>query len=103
MKICFINPPYTQSILDNNEYDPYKPNIQSPGLGYLAASIEREGHSVTVLECPANQWDLIRLCQHLENNKYDAYGLSILYTTLLCAAKIARVIRKRCLDRKSVV
>ncbi len=98
MKICFINPPYTQSILDNNEYDPYKPNIQSPGLGYLAASIEREGHSVTVLECPANQWDLIRLCQHLENNKYDAYGLSILYTTLLCAAKIARVIRKRCFD-----
>ncbi len=94
MKICLINPPYRQSVLDNNDYDPYKPNIQSPGLGYLASSSEREGHLVTVLECPSNQWDLKQLYQYLENNKYDAYGLSILYTTLLCASKIARKIRK---------
>lgn len=94
MKICLINPPSRNSGFNNFKYDPYNQPVQSPGLAYIAAVLEKSGFNVDVLECYAASISLNSLYAKIEEEQYGMIGISAFYYNFINVARIANKIKE---------
>lgn len=64
------------------------------GVGYIAATLEQQGHEVDIYSQDLNHWPEEHLTAHLEQNRYDVVGLSFIggYYQYRKAIKISRAI-----------
>ncbi|MDP2939844.1 MAG: radical SAM protein [Candidatus Omnitrophota bacterium] len=59
--------------------DSYSGLAQYPpvGLGYLATSVRKSGHSVRILDCVKEQMDFLKFEYFIKNNNFDVIGITV--------------------------
>lgn len=67
------------------------PNIS---LGYLAASLMKEGHDVEILDCVRDRIDVATFENYVKDRKYDLIGFSLFTTYVGAVKKYTEAIKK---------
>lgn len=97
--ILLINPPYNLAVAKDDKIAPDKKrgfftNLPHLGLGYLAASVEKHGYKVKILDCSAeglNSGDIIEI---IKNDNPKIIGLTVTTLTLNVVFLLANLIKK---------
>jgi anaerobic magnesium-protoporphyrin IX monomethyl ester cyclase len=90
-------------------YPPLPPNtyqhVQFPliGIAYMAAILEKQGHEVTVLDCPALKITHEDLKRELAKLKPDIVGISSVTVTFPSAIKAAKATKESCPNALTVL
>jgi anaerobic magnesium-protoporphyrin IX monomethyl ester cyclase len=95
-KIALVNPPTLKGVFHHQLYVPI-------GLAYLAAVLEKNGHEITVIDCPAMGIDRNELKKKLETSKPDLVGVTSMTPTIKSTLQSTRVAREVCPDATIVV
>ena len=94
MNILLINPPI-------REWS--KPNVIPLGLGYIAASVLQEGHSVKVLDINAHRFSRDEVEKKIKDADYDIVGISGIVTTYSYIKWLIQVLKKYHLGKKVII
>lgn len=84
MKILLIKPPY-------------KTHVMTPpiGLGYIASSLEKEKHCVTILDVTLHRVSPENVCQNVIESNYDAVGISMMSPSHFWVKELVGLIKKK--------
>jgi radical SAM superfamily enzyme YgiQ (UPF0313 family) len=88
-KISLINPPPLKGVYRHQLY-------LSIGLAYLAAVLEKNGHDVTVIDCPASEIGLQQLKNKLSSIEPNLIGITSMTPTIQSAIQSAHVAKEAC-------
>ena len=88
-KIALVNSPILEGASWHEIYLPVN-------LAYLAAVLERNGHEITVIDCPALQIDHEKLKAKLASFEPDVVGISAMTPTVPSAFLSARAAKEVC-------
>jgi radical SAM superfamily enzyme YgiQ (UPF0313 family) len=88
-KVALVNPPPLKGVFHHQLYVPI-------GLAYLAAVVEKAGHELTVLDCPALGMDQEALKRKLEAFQPDLVGVTSMTPTIQSALQSTRVAKEGC-------
>lgn len=91
VKISLVNPPPLKGVYRHQLY-------LSIGLAYLAAVLEKNGHEVTVIDCPASEIDLIQLKIKLSSAEPKLIGITSMTPTIQSAIQSAYAAKETCPD-----
>ncbi len=91
VKISLVNPPPLKGVYRHQLY-------LSIGLAYLAAVLEKNGHEVTVIDCPASEIDLNQLKIKLSSAEPKLIGITSMTPTIQSAIQSAYVAKETCPD-----
>lgn len=95
MKVCLVNPVGVDDRDEGYEYISRGYNYPHLGLGYIASVLESETDIfVEIIECMGQDMDLGRLLKRIEEEKYDAVGVSVYYYNFINATRIIKRIKK---------
>jgi anaerobic magnesium-protoporphyrin IX monomethyl ester cyclase len=95
-KIALVNPPTLKGVYHHQLYLPI-------GLAYLAAVLERSGHEVTVIDCPALEIDHEKLRTKLASFEPNVVGITSMTPTIQSTLLSARVAKEACPDARVVL
>lgn len=90
-KIALVNPPTQKAVFHHQRYVPI-------GLAYLAAVLEKNGHELSVIDCPATGMDHDKLRKKIRAFKPDLVGVTSMTPTIRSALQSARVAKEACPD-----
>lgn len=96
VKISLVNPPTMKGAFRHQLYLPI-------GLAYLAAVLEKNGHEVTVIDCPALEMDHEKLRAKLVSLEPNVVGITSMTPTIQSALLSARVAKEACPDAMVVL
>ncbi len=91
VKISLVNPPPLKGVYRHQLY-------LSIGLAYLAAVLEKNGHEVTVIDCPASEIDLNQLKIKLSSAEPKLIGITSMTPTIQSAIQSAYAAKETCPD-----
>jgi len=91
VKISLVNPPPLKGVYRHQLY-------LSIGLAYLAAVLEKNGHDVTVIDCPASEIDLNQLKIKLSSVEPKLIGITSMTPTIQSAIQSAYAAKETCPD-----
>jgi anaerobic magnesium-protoporphyrin IX monomethyl ester cyclase len=91
VKISLVNPPPLKGVYRHQLY-------LSIGLAYLAAVLEKNGHDVTVIDCPASEIDLNQLKIKLSSAEPKLIGITSMTPTIQSAIQSAYAAKETCPD-----
>jgi radical SAM superfamily enzyme YgiQ (UPF0313 family) len=95
-KVALVNPPPLKGVFHHQLYVPI-------GLAYLAAVVEKAGHELTVLDCPAIGMDQDELKRKLEAFQPDLVGVTSMTPTIQSAVQSTRAAKEACPDAIVVI
>ena len=95
-KVALVNPPTLKGVFHHQLYVPI-------GLAYLAAVLEKNGHEITVIDCPAMGMDQDELKRKLDAFQPDLVGVTSMTPTIQSTLESTRVAREACPDATIVV
>jgi radical SAM superfamily enzyme YgiQ (UPF0313 family) len=95
MKILLVVPPLLKTDRYGYELEKVGPTSEPLGLAYVAASLEKAGHDVTILDTLALNWDKYQVDNYLIENEFNLIGIQILTPMYLRFQEILKVIKKR--------
>ncbi len=87
--VALVNPPLLK---ERYRHQPYLPI----GLAYLATVLEKEGHNVTVIDCPTSNIDYSKLENKLRELEPDMVGITAMTPTISSALICAEKAKKAC-------
>jgi anaerobic magnesium-protoporphyrin IX monomethyl ester cyclase len=93
MQVTLVNPPYPAGA---HQHPPFTPL----GLGYLAAVLEKENHTVDVIDCQASHLTYEDFKNEISKHKPDIVGLTsttLTYKSALKIIQIAKQVHPNCL------
>lgn len=92
--ILLIFPPMTA------KYAPNPMDIPVPhiGVAYIAALLKSKKYNVDIIDCPAEEINLLGLYSKIENKAYDIIGISTYYFNSSSVIRIVQKIRKQFKD-----
>ena len=64
------------------------------GIGYVAAALLLDGHSVTILDCPKEKMNFERFEKYICEHKFDVIGLKTFSNEIIEVKKQIEIIRK---------
>jgi len=76
------------------EHHPFKQPIQTPGIAYIAGTLEANGFNVDIIDCPPQNISVEQVINKLKENMYDAIGVSIFIYNLMNATRICNEIKR---------
>ncbi len=91
VKISLVNPPPLKGVYRHQLYLPM-------GLAYLAAVLEKNGHEVTMIDCPALDMDLEQLKTKLVSIEPNVVGITSMTPTIQSALLSAAAAKEVCPD-----
>ena len=91
VKISLVNPSPLKGVYRHQLY-------LSIGLAYLAAVLEKNGHEVTVIDCPASEIDLNQLKIKLSSAEPKLIGITSMTPTIQSAIQSAYAAKETCPD-----
>jgi anaerobic magnesium-protoporphyrin IX monomethyl ester cyclase len=95
-KVALVNPPTLKGVFHHQLYVPI-------GLAYLAAVVEKGGHELQVIDCPALGMDQDSLKRKLEAFQPDLVGVTSMTPTIQSALQSTRVAKEACPDATVVI
>ena len=78
MKVLLINPPYSAEERYGKDLKKFGPLNEPLGLAYLASNLEKGGHETYILDAVALKLNNNAICKHVEENRYDLVGVTML-------------------------
>jgi anaerobic magnesium-protoporphyrin IX monomethyl ester cyclase len=88
-KVTLVNPPsHSKSFLH--------PQFPLIGLAYMAAALEKSGHEVTAIDCPARGMTHEGLKQEIARLEPDIVGITSMTVTFPAAVEAACIIKQSC-------
>ncbi len=78
MRVLLINPPYSTEDRYGKDLGKFGPVNEPMGLAYLAATLEKGGHRVSILDAPALELTSKDICQNMEGQGYEMVGVTML-------------------------
>ncbi len=93
MKVILIFPP--QSLEERYSHNVGNVGGFLPPLGlcYMAAVLERDGHSVKILDCPANNYTKVDIKKYIEQFKPDVIGIAAITSLADITKELCLMIR----------
>jgi len=88
-KVALVNPPTLKGVFHHQLYVPI-------GLAYLAAVVEKAGHELAVIDCPALDMDQDALKKKLEDFQPNLVGVTTMTPTIQSALQSTRVAKEAC-------
>lgn len=85
MNICFVNP-----LINAKDYTEPSSHL---GISYIAATLERAGFAVDVIDAPVNKLSHREICEQIQKNRYSVIGISCYYYNYRSASRIMKYIR----------
>jgi anaerobic magnesium-protoporphyrin IX monomethyl ester cyclase len=95
-KVALVNPPQLKGVFHHQLYVPI-------GLAYLAAVMEKNGHELAVIDCPALGMDEDQLKRKLDAFKPDLIGVTSMTPTIQSTLQSTRVAKEACPDATVVI
>ena len=95
-KVALVNPPTLKGVFHHQLYVPI-------GLAYLAAILEKNGHDITVIDCPALGMDQGELKRKLESFNPDLVGVTSMTPTIQSSLESTRTSKETCPNATIVV
>ncbi|MBF0181386.1 MAG: cobalamin-dependent protein [Magnetococcales bacterium] len=92
MRCCLINPPWL--VRKGNIWSQIRATMPSLGLLYLAATLEREGFAVAVLDFQAEILGWEGMEARIAREPCEIYGITVSTTLAKSAYRLAGIIRK---------
>ncbi len=90
MDILLVNPSQTEA------YGGMKPPVQMHmGLAYIAATLEKSGNLVEIMDIDAEGLSLLDFAKAVKAKKYDIAGFTVTSPTLSSALKLANEVKKQ--------
>ena len=85
LKILLLDPPVATT----------RSTIQIPnmGLAYIGASLEEEGHDVTLLDLNAHRFSKKQVKLFLHKNQYDLYGIGCMIVAYEYTVFLSKIIK----------
>ena len=94
MKILLITIPYSVEERYGKTLKKIGPSLLPPlGLAYIAAVLEKENHTVKILDTAITDMSIAEVKDYLENNKFDAIGLTLMTPMYKNFKEILKVIK----------
>ncbi len=100
MRILLVNPPTMGS---SESYDLLKISMPPLGLAYIAAAAEQEGHSVSILDCPALGLGMSDVERQIRRARPDIVGVTSTTPQIGRAMKVVDLAKKAVPDIWTVV
>ena len=94
MRICLISPPFNMDTFFDLEHHPFKQPIQTPGIAYIAGTLEANGFDIDIIDCPPQNISVEQVIGRFKENMYDAVGVSIFIYNLMNATRICNEIKR---------
>src|SRR3990170_2391366 len=95
-RVVLINPPLPES---GYRHQPYLPI----GLAYLAAVLEKNGHEIDVIDCPALKMDHEKLKTKIASLEPEMVGITSMTQTIKSVLLSSRVAKEACPDATVVL
>lgn len=95
-KVALVNPPTLKGVFHHQLYVPI-------GLAYLAAVLEKNGHEITVIDCPALGMAQEELKQKLEAFQPDIVGVTSMTPTIQSTLESTRTAKETCPNTMVVI
>jgi len=103
MRILLINPPYTTEDRYGKDLGKFGPVNEPLGLAYLAATLEDDGHRVSILDAPALDLTPKDICRSMEEKGYDLVGVTMLTPMYGRSVEVIKAIKRLFSDMTVVV
>ncbi|MBW2616474.1 MAG: B12-binding domain-containing radical SAM protein, partial [Deltaproteobacteria bacterium] len=95
MKVLLIHPRLIDSINKESETVIENVGFVPPlGIAYIASSLEKNGHQVSILDCEALELSTAEIKQHIESLKPEVVGVSSLTTNVRGALESAKLAKQ---------
>jgi len=95
-KVALVNPPTLKGVFHHQLYVPI-------GLAYLAAVLEKAGHEITVIDCPALGMSEDDLKRKLEGFQPELIGVTSMTPTIQSTLQSTRAAKQVCPNATTVV
>jgi anaerobic magnesium-protoporphyrin IX monomethyl ester cyclase len=95
-KVALVNPPTLKGVFHHQLFVPI-------GLAYLAAVLEKDGHEIAVIDCPALGMGQEELKRKLETFQPDLVGVTSMTPTIQSALQSTRIAKKTCPNATVVI
>jgi anaerobic magnesium-protoporphyrin IX monomethyl ester cyclase len=96
IKISLVNPPLVEGVYRHQLYLPI-------GLAYLAAVLEKDGHNITVIDCPALEINHNQLRAKLASLEPDLIGITSMTPTIPSSLLSAHIAKEACPDSLTIL
>jgi anaerobic magnesium-protoporphyrin IX monomethyl ester cyclase len=93
MKVLLINPPYGAEERYGKDLGRFGPLNEPLGLAYIAASLERAGHEVAILDAPALGVAPSEIPSHMAGKGYGIVGVTMLTPMYARSVEAVRIVR----------
>ncbi|MGQ9759268.1 MAG: B12-binding domain-containing radical SAM protein [Candidatus Methanomethylicaceae archaeon] len=93
MKVVLVNPPTTAPLESVSALGLKAPPL---GLAYIAASLEKEGHDVSIIDSTALELSHQQLGERLQKERSDVIGVTSTTPTIYDAMKAVTIAKKSC-------
>lgn len=103
MNILLINPPYSLQERYGKNLAKFGPTTEPLGLAYVAASLEKAGYGVSLLDAAAENLDQEAISQRLKQSSFDLVGITMLTPMYKCSIETVRTVRSAAPQAKIVV
>jgi len=95
LKVLLIHPRLIDSINKESETVIENVGFVPPlGIAYIASSLEKNGHQVSILDCEALELSTAEIKQHIESLKPEVVGVSSLTTNIRGALESAKLAKQ---------
>ncbi len=103
MNLTFINPPVNLSELFGTEHLGCKGEQPPLGLCYLAAVLEKEGHTVRIIDAEFEDLNTEKIVSRIKKHKTDIVGLTCVTPTLDNTLEISEKIKEYDTDLLTII
>ncbi len=94
MKVLLVNPPYSSEERYGKDLGRFGPLNEPLGLAYIAATLERAGHDVAILDAPALGISSKDIPLHMEGRGYGVVGVTMLTPMFGRSMEVVRTVRE---------
>ncbi len=94
MKVCLINPPYDEKLVEGIEYYSFSQPIQNPGIASISAYLTKFGIENKVIEAPINLLSVNEVIKIVMREKFDIIGISTYFFNFINVARLCQKIKK---------
>lgn len=93
LKVCLINPPYDDKLVQGIEYYTYSQPIQNPGIASISACLTKFGIENKVIEAPINSLSVDGVSKIVLREKFDIIGISTYFFNFINVARLCQKIK----------
>ncbi|MGD8228153.1 MAG: cobalamin-dependent protein [Desulfobacteraceae bacterium] len=103
MKILLVNPPYSTEERYGKDLGKFGPLNEPLGLAYIAATLEKHGHGVSICDAPALGVTAKGICELIGEGAYDLVGVTMLTPMYARSVEVVKSVREAFSQIKIVV